>query len=98
MRLFFCNKRLCHHARKDFNAITRDLPDDHVVFKREAESMANDFHAPIDLLRSKSAEKFDLFQDLLSLERGRFGLSGVEHSQVGGHVAHHACHNLLGNV
>ena len=97
----FCNKRLCHHARKDFSAINGDLPDDHVVFKRETESMANDFHAPVDLLKSKSAEwlKFDLFQDLLSLERGRFCLGWVEHSQVGGHVAHHACHNLfIGNV
>ena len=56
MRPFFCNKRLCHHARKDFNAINGDLPDNHVVFKRETESMANDFHAPINLLKSKSAK------------------------------------------
>ena len=57
------------------------VSDDHVVLQREAEAVADDLHAPVDLL--------------LGLQRARLGLGRHRDAEVLSHRVHHRGHNLV---
>ena len=57
------------------------VSDDHVVLQREAEAVADDLHAPVDLL--------------LGLQRARLGLGRHRDAEVLRHRVHHRGHNLI---
>ena len=57
------------------------VSDDHVVLQREAEAVADDLHAPVDLL--------------LGLQRARLGLGRHRDAEVLSHRVHHRGHNLI---
>ena len=57
------------------------VADDHVVLQREAEAVADDLHAPVDLL--------------LGLQRARLGLGRHRDAEVLRNCVHHRGHNLI---